>query len=192
MTPVPGDELGRVYKTLSKEDRDSILQELKGYLEAMRRLKSPWGENRICSLIGTAVRSVRIANHRAGPYESEPEFNEYLLSPAWAGGFQSEAEYTQAFARAKKMEEMSHRIVFTHGDLAHHNIMVKGGRITGFLDWEASGWYPDYWEFTTPLKFGSPDFWWYGFIMELGGESYLAELDCERALMSLTIDSYCW
>jgi aminoglycoside phosphotransferase len=90
------------------------------------------------------------------------------------------------------MEEMSHRIVFTHGDLEHHNIMVKGGRITGFLDWEASGWYPDYWEFTTPLKFGSPDFWRYGFIMELGGESYLAELDCERALMSLTIDSYCW
>jgi hypothetical protein len=90
MTRVPGDELGRVYKTLSETDRNSILQQLKGYLEAMRRWESPWGRNRIYSLIGTAVRSVRIPNHRAGPFETEQGFNEYLLKPAWAGGFQSE------------------------------------------------------------------------------------------------------
>jgi aminoglycoside phosphotransferase len=100
----------------------------------MRRWESQWGRNRICSLIGTAARSVRIPNHHAGPFETEEEFNEYLLKPAWAGGFQIEAEYKQALDRAKKMEDMSHRIVFTHGDLAHHNIIVKGGRITGFLD----------------------------------------------------------
>ncbi|GIC93484.1 uncharacterized protein Aud_009972 [Aspergillus udagawae] len=192
MTRVPGDELGQAYKTLSEEDRNSILQQLKGYLEAMRRWQNPVGGNRICSLIGTAVRSVRIPNHLAGPFETEQEFNEYLLSPSWAGGFQSETEYKNALDRAKKMEQMSHRIVFTHGDLAHHNIMVQGGRITGFLDWEAAGWYPDYWDFTTALRFAPPDFWWYGFMMELGGESYLAELDCERALTSLTSESYCW
>ncbi|RHZ49664.1 hypothetical protein CDV55_101169 [Aspergillus turcosus] len=192
MTRVPGDELGRVYQSLSETDRNSILQQLKGYLEAMRRWESPWGSNRICSLVGTAVRSVRIPNHLAGPFETEQEFNEYLLRPAWSGGFQSEAEYKHALDRAKKMQEMSHRIVFTHGDLKHHNIMVQDGRITGFLDWESAGWYPDYWDFTTALRFSREDFWWYGFVMELGGDSYLAELDCERALTSLTSASYYW
>jgi hypothetical protein len=192
MTRVPGDELGREYETLSEEDRNSILQQLKGYLEVMRKWECPWGENRICSLVGTAVRSVRIPNHFAGPFETEQEFNEYLLRPAWAGGFPSEAEYKHALDRARKMQKMSHRIVFTHGDLAHHNIMVQDGRITGFLDWESAGWYPDYWDFTTPLRFAREVFWWRGFVMELGGDSYLAELDCERALTSLTIESYVW
>ena len=36
MTRVPGDELGQVYETLSREDRDSVLRELKNYLETMR------------------------------------------------------------------------------------------------------------------------------------------------------------
>jgi aminoglycoside phosphotransferase (APT) family kinase protein len=50
----------------------------------------------------------------------------------------------------------------THGDLHPRNIMVKwegakdegdghgGGnriRVTALIDWELSGWYPEYWEF---------------------------------------------
>jgi hypothetical protein len=32
MTRVPGEELGQVYETLSDEDKNSILEELKGYI----------------------------------------------------------------------------------------------------------------------------------------------------------------
>ncbi|TQV90391.1 Protein kinase-like domain [Cordyceps javanica] len=39
-----------------------------------------------------------------------------------------------------------HRIVFTHGDLTPRNIMMQDGKISGILDWEESGWYPEYWE----------------------------------------------
>ncbi len=42
--------------------------------------------------------------------------------------------------------------VFTHGDLTPRNIMVDQGRITGVIDWEDSGWYPDYWEYTNMMK----------------------------------------
>jgi len=90
------------------------------------------------------------------------------------------------------MKKLPHRILFTHGDLKPHNILVKDGHITGFLDWESAGWYPDYWDFTTALRFTRKNFWWYGFILELGGSIYLAELDCERALTSLTSASYYW
>ncbi|KAI1776425.1 kinase-like domain-containing protein [Hypoxylon cercidicola] len=42
--------------------------------------------------------------------------------------------------------------VFTHGDLAPRNIMVQGSRITGIVDWENAGWYPDYWEYANIMK----------------------------------------
>ncbi|GKZ35261.1 hypothetical protein AbraIFM66950_005855 [Aspergillus brasiliensis] len=192
MTRVSGTELGQVYKTLSDEEKDSITSQLDLYLKTIRKWKSPWGENRICSLIGTPIRSIRVPEHRMGPFESEQELNDYLIEPACPGACRSEMEYKAAMDRAKRMQGLSHRIVFTHGDLQHHNIMVQGGRITGFLDWEAAGWYPEYWEFTTPTRFASEDFWWYHFIAALGGKDYLGELDCDRALNTLTNFSYIW
>lgn len=41
-------------------------------------------------------------------------------------------------------------IVFTHADLHPSNIMVNPdspSTIMALIDWEQSGWYPDYWEF---------------------------------------------
>ncbi|OQE08608.1 hypothetical protein PENVUL_c009G00351 [Penicillium vulpinum] len=192
MTRVPGEELGRVYETLNDEDKNSILEELKSYLETMRAESSPWGGKRICSLQGTSIRSVRVPNHFAGPFESEVDFNEYLILPAWSGGFSSDTKYNDALNRAKTIRSLPHRIVFTHGDLKHHNIVVQGGKITSLLDWESAGWYPEYWDFTTALRFMREDFWWYSFVIKLGGDLYLAELDSENALGSLTSASYYW
>jgi aminoglycoside phosphotransferase len=123
-----------------------------------------------------------------GPFESEQELIEYLIHPASAHGFRSKEAYEAALVRANTKQAMSHSIVFSHGDLKHHNIMVEGGRITGFIDWESAGWYPDYSDFTT----AGEDFWWYRFVMRLGGGRYLGELDCDRALNNLTVDSYAW
>ncbi|OAA65874.1 protein kinase domain protein [Niveomyces insectorum RCEF 264] len=47
----------------------------------------------------------------------------------------------------------SDKAVFTHGDIGPRNIMVDDeGRILAFLDWESSGWFPDYWEFLQMMK----------------------------------------
>ena len=54
-----------------------------------------------------------------------------------------------------------HRIVLTHGDLQPRNILVYGTEVIGIIDWELSGWYPEYWEFvkgSTPVK--GCDGWW--------------------------------
>ncbi|KKZ65090.1 hypothetical protein EMCG_01330 [[Emmonsia] crescens] len=43
--------------------------------------------------------------------------------------------------------------VFTHADIAPRNIMVNENyQITGLLDWEYSGWYPDYWEYAQIMR----------------------------------------
>ncbi len=83
MTRVPGQELGQVYETLSNEEQMSVLQELKVCVEMMRAWSNPGGGNRICSLLGTAIRSVRVLNHYAGPFECEEEFNDYLIHPTF-------------------------------------------------------------------------------------------------------------
>ena len=42
-------------------------------------------------------------------------------------------------------------IHFTHADLTLYNIMVSGlpgqRRVSGIVDWEQAGWYPEYWEY---------------------------------------------
>lgn len=37
-------------------------------------------------------------------------------------------------------------VVLCHGDLNPTNIMVQGGKITGIIDWETLGFYPEWWE----------------------------------------------
>lgn len=50
---------------------------------------------------------------------------------------------------------------FTHGDLTSVNIMVKDGNLAGILDWESSGYFPVWWEFTCAgIGLGQEDFEW--------------------------------
>lgn len=43
--------------------------------------------------------------------------------------------------------------VFTHADIAPRNIMVdEHYRISGIIDWETAGWYPDYWEYANIMR----------------------------------------
>jgi Phosphotransferase enzyme family len=39
------------------------------------------------------------------------------------------------------------KVHLTHGDLLPHNILVEGSKITGILDWETAGYYPEFWEY---------------------------------------------
>lgn len=57
--------------------------------------------------------------------------------------------------------------VFTHGDIHPRNILVEqnveegsGVRITGLIDFESAGFYPDYWEFSEMMACGRKDAEW--------------------------------
>jgi len=95
---------------------------------------------------------------------------------------------------ARKLQSLQRPgVKFTHGDIKHHNILVdEEGHITGLLDWESAGWYPEFWEYTTALRFLPKDFWWYEFLIRAGAQRYLEESECEKALTNLTADSYSW
>jgi hypothetical protein len=194
MTRVPGTELGNpgLYEGLTDDERESIFAELDCMIQVMRKWSQPQGKQQICSVLGTAVRSVRIPNHAVGPCESESEFNDHLFASLARHSFETREEFEKTVEIAERLRKTRHPIVFTHGDLKHHNIMVLDGHISAFLDWESAGWYPDYWEFTTPLRFSRNDHWWTKLVLRLGGEKYAVELESERALVPLTVDCWAW
>ncbi|KAJ5492699.1 hypothetical protein N7539_001445 [Penicillium diatomitis] len=189
MTRLPGSPLENSADTLLVESEDPWLFELRECVIAMRRWTSPHSAE-ICSAIGTSIRSPRVPGHIMGPFADENEFNDYLLSTASGHGFDTTAEYIKALEQANEIRNYPHRITFTHGDLKAHNILVgDDGHLSGFLDWESAGWYPEYWDFTTAMRYGTNS-WWFQVASWIGGDQYRRELKCDIALNSLTVDSY--
>ena len=78
------------------------------------------------------------------------------------------------------------RTVFAHGDLGPHNILwdTKRAEIAAIIDWEFSGWFPEYWEYTRayfgPAVYLKNYGWWEMF--QEYTQCYQEELDVEIVL----------
>jgi aminoglycoside phosphotransferase (APT) family kinase protein len=72
------------------------------------------------------------------------------------------------------------RFVLTHGDLTPRNIMVEGARVTGIVDWERSGFFPEWAEYAFAMKLGhAHEEWWKPVLKEL-------LVPCEGTRLDLT------
>lgn len=190
MTRLPGFDLENSDDELDVDAEGPWIHELKTCIQSMRLWTSPFSDGQICSVNGTSIRSSRVPHHVMGPFKNETEFHQFLFAPASMHGFESREDYDNALSRARKLQEKSHRLVFTHGDLKSHNILIDDdGHLSGLLDWESGGWCPDYWDFTTAMRFGRST-WWFQVCSWMGGDQYLEELDADIALNLLTVDSY--
>ncbi|KAF8574775.1 kinase-like protein, partial [Ramaria rubella] len=128
---VKGRVLSDMWSLLDEIQRESIISQLKVYIELMRSEKSP--SKRICSVRGDKILDNRLYSNECGPFESYKEFNTMLLSGI--------DEVPRGYL------DKNRKIVFTHGDLAPHNIIVRNGTIVSIIDWEFSGWFPEHWEY---------------------------------------------
>ena len=45
--------------------------------------------------------------------------------------------------------------------------MVKDGKVTGIIDWELSGWYPEYWEYAKSLYVWRWQSDWYDYLEKI-------------------------
>ena len=62
---------------------------------------------------------------------------------------------------------------FTHCDLNPCNILARKGKVVGLIDWEFSGWYPDYWEYTSA---------WFGSVIRTDWQGMIVKYDLNRAI----------
>jgi len=148
MSYIEGDPLAKVWPHLSHELKGSIQSQLGGILQCLRRmpLQSKYLGSGDPSLCRDLRRHVRTSE---GSISTETEFKAFLVS--------THRELNPVYLDLiTSTLSTSHQIVMTHSDLRPENILVLHTapntiKITGLVDWELSGAYPEYWEYVKAL-----------------------------------------
>ncbi|KAJ5929210.1 Phosphotransferase enzyme family protein [Penicillium verhagenii] len=162
MEYIPGISLQMAWSSLTEENKNFIIGQLRCILDQMRALPSP-------GFYGSVNR---------GPVPHRYFFSREK-DPAITGPFQAEEELGKAIALRSKImwSESSHHSslseyltrhlpfalrdhppVFTHGDIARENVLVRKVvnsvtneeeyELAALVDWESAGWYPSHWEYS--------------------------------------------
>ncbi|KAF7555699.1 hypothetical protein G7Z17_g1995 [Cylindrodendrum hubeiense] len=140
MDYIQGQPLDKLWPEMPAEQKKDIARQLRGIVEKMRSVAPP--PQLIGACDATEIRDTRVHfTYHYPPCRDEKGFNEFLLSALYE---QTPPLIREAFSRRLRT---NHRIVLSHCDLAPRNILVKDGKIQGLVDWEDSGWYPEYWEY---------------------------------------------
>lgn len=173
---IPGMTLEKAWESLDHNQKVSIAREVNSYVCQLHRLKGTY----IGSVDRGPITVGRYDRLYCGPFDNEKLFNEYLHSRI----VKTAPRTLRHYAKACLYE--NHPIIFTHADLGPHNIMVdERGRLSAIIDWEDSGWYPEYWENYRAMRYTIarrlpdwPDYFHYmlpdAFEREYIGISYLA------------------
>jgi hypothetical protein len=100
--------------------------------------------SKISATKGGACRDVRIGSSGLfGPFDNVASFHRCLR-----GGVESDSTCEVFGAKIDSVHSRSYSIRFTHRDLGVPNILIRDGKVVAIIDWECSGWYPEYWEYT--------------------------------------------
>lgn len=153
MERIQGDELPTAWKKLSEGSRQKVFDQLKRMLRELRALEPPSGTG-VESCTGGSLRDSRIPRScpRFGPFKTIQEFHLWLredLQPSKVEGRENDQDWQDIRDMAAKQDGPWPPPVFTHSDLNPFNILVRGDQVVGIIDWELSGWYPNYWEYTS-------------------------------------------
>lgn len=138
MEYIPGESLDTAWTNLSHEQKISTCRQLNGYLSQLEKLK---GNTRICNASGGPVTVGLRFPRCGGPFETEADFNTFMIEHE----HERMPTIFKDYIRAGLAD--NHEIHFAHGDFSPRNILVnEDGRVTAVLDWDRSGWYPEYWD----------------------------------------------
>ncbi|KAK1140858.1 hypothetical protein N8T08_009855 [Aspergillus melleus] len=200
MQRASGVPLDSIWESLAPSEKNDIISKLKVIFDTMRKAKCPWSNDFFGGLDGGGLYHYLFYSQHGdkkflGPFSGESAFVEGLVGnyralvnrnnhPDYKCRF-----YEKYFARVLQ----GHQSTLTHGDVQQKNIMVaentthpneQGGRSFDIVlvDWESSGWFPDYWEFfcaSYPLHFQWDEDW------SLRVQEFVEVWPAEMAMMQL-------
>ena len=138
MTTLPGHDLSQ-YK--AENISEEVIEEtMRDWFTQLRNLTPP-NPAQACGADGGPCKSFRVAPDPFGPFPDASSFNEYVMR-------------TSPYKNWERLEKIvpksytkHHRVVFSHGDLHISNILMHQGRLSGLIDWECAGCYPEYWNY---------------------------------------------
>lgn len=157
MERIRGQELSAAWEHLSSQSREKVLAQLGDIIRQMRRLKPPTNTG-IESCIGGSLNDPRMPRSiaRFGPFSEIQAFHRWLREDfdlAAAQNIRDPEAKQEIREMVLKQDSNWPAPIFTHADLNPSNTLVRGDEIVSIIDWECSGWYPCYWEYTSA---------WYG------------------------------
>ncbi|KAH8160006.1 hypothetical protein CIB48_g8241 [Xylaria polymorpha] len=157
MERLPGSPLSETWDHLEDAAKERICKELWGFVEQLRKIPKPSEFETFyqCGADGSVSNDVLLSNLGFPVPLLDDESLRKRIDERYMhfGG----ASYRENLLDYLPRSRIS---VFAHCDLAPRNVLVdEAGRITGLIDWEFAGWYPDYWEYAkTQLQWSTKDF----------------------------------
>ncbi|EFR00617.1 phosphotransferase enzyme family protein [Nannizzia gypsea CBS 118893] len=147
MQLVRGDTLADRWDCMPEKDRISICDELREIITSLRELR--YGDTDqpfIGSINRQNVRDyIFVTRPLGGPFETLEQFHDWISSLPLIG-LSVPSNYVDPY-RSYLPDDAT--IKFTHADLHARNIIISrdnSPKILALIDWEQSGWYPEYWE----------------------------------------------
>ncbi|KAF8849680.1 kinase-like protein [Acephala macrosclerotiorum] len=183
MERIQGETLAGAWRNLSKESLGKIFSQLKHMIQELRALEPPPNTG-VESCVGGSLYDSRLPHGtpRFGPFKTIQDFHRWLrnnLEPTQIGDDVTAKDADDIKAMVVKQDGLWPSPVFTHCDLNPFNILIRGDQIVGIIDWEFSGWYPSYWEYTSAWLGNLTRSEWQGILLSLL-DPYPEELEIER------------
>ncbi|KAB8274737.1 kinase-like domain-containing protein [Aspergillus minisclerotigenes] len=155
-----GTPLEQYWDNASETEHQRILAQLTDYVHQMRSIEGNFIGGLDHSPCRDGVFEGGYGDHTKyiyGLYESEESFNEGMVQALRdrlpAKLLESENDPESNFWASEYILHQTvrglkgHKIVFTHADLHEYNMLVRSDGTVVLLDWELSGFWPEYWEF---------------------------------------------
>lgn len=178
MERIKGVSIGKVWTSLSAQEKDSLRSQLRRFLADLRSLP-PAQPGRIGDVNYLELYDDRICSGGFGPFTNSRDFHQFLRH-----GVVKPVKNTELDQLISDHEKLEYETCFTHGDLSSLNILVRDGCVVGIIDWEMAGWYPEYWEYTSAWHVNPYDEWWRPEV-ENFLNTYPAELEMEKSRRKL-------
>jgi aminoglycoside phosphotransferase (APT) family kinase protein len=146
---IEGETIGKDWAERSEEEKESLLKQLKGFVEQLRNIPNPRPG------VMAAADMQSLFEPRSwkgclgiGPHAKEADFNDFLRSGMQIDDTMLKEDHCKWVTNEEKQEmrdlitmyqSKQHAICFTHGDLSSSKIMVKDGKVVALIDFEVSG-----------------------------------------------------
>jgi aminoglycoside phosphotransferase len=182
MERIQGNSIGKGWSSRPQAEQAELLRQLKGYIDELRALPHP-RPGTIAAADWGCLYDHRLYNGHSGygPFSQEEEFNMFLRNG-------TDTQHIEAIPDDRRsavqqviefQQQNTHKVCFTHGDLSSSNVLVRDGKVVGIIDFEMSGWLPEYWEYTTAMNVNVYDEFWKSQV-ERFLEVYPRELEIEE------------
>ncbi len=131
---------------LDLSDSALLIADLKKALTELRSIPPPSGE--VSGLHGSPFVHIRCGDRCVvQPLKNIRAFHDMLLA-----NVSCVSRMPRLLQLASPVYAKPHKLCFSHCDLNKTNILVtEDGRLAAVIDWEAAGWFPKYWEYTSKV-----------------------------------------